>query len=153
MQERTKRAFEILADAYNNGTLAAGHCACCAVGNLVAATTYPIELELLKVIISKRDLGISLQCARWTTTWTGNTVFFEVAQNTGYSERELYFIERAFEENTKIDVYDYHRYPKYRIKEDQFNGLKAVAEVLLELDTDPFDIEEVFLNKLEYAHN
>lgn len=55
---------------------------------------------------------------------------------TGYSEEEMSKIEAAFEDNTKIDIMYYPDYTEQEILEDQYNGLAAVLDVMLELDNE-----------------
>lgn len=158
MTNRIQNAIDVLLDAINNGTLAKGHCAACAVGNLVAhaigcevpkpamledfyADTWSIWNRLFYTdstgVQQKRDEPIEL---------------IEEALNliskTGFSEDELAQIEYAFETNTKHRFEEYPALTDSEIKQDQIKGLEAVVKVMFSFDEIKEDIQEVFTSKV-----
>jgi len=148
--ERFNRAYTALVNAYHNGTLAKGHCSACAVGNMVASShrlmvPNPLELTYQTSILTKDDLDISDWKFLFEThngyqsLSLGDTYNQEkgrlVIKETGYSVEELAKIEFAFEISTRISWRDYYISTEQQILEDQFNGLSAVLDVLLELDS------------------
>ena len=58
----------------------------------------------------------------------------EIEELTGYSWKEMAMVEYVFETNTQILFEDYHDFSEKEIMEDQFKGLMAVMDVLIELD-------------------
>lgn len=136
MTERFNKAYNSLVNAFYNGTLAKGTCKACAVGNIVA------DAIGIKARVPKNtEEHITIDDNEY---WDA-IVFSSSAHNnkieglkcviaTGYSGQELLLIERAFENNTDINWDEYNKSSEQDILEDQFNGLCAVVDVLLELD-------------------
>jgi len=124
--ERFNRAFDILTQAYFNGTLHKGTCAACACGNLItAARGISIPKNLFdnhEVHQKLADSMLSAELLLWDEP------------KTGYTRRELSKVENAFENNTFIHWQTYAYYSEQEILEDQYNGLCAVFEVLCQLD-------------------
>jgi hypothetical protein len=127
MTERFKRAYDLLVKAYYNEDLMAGECTACAVGNICGGSTWVGEINALR----NRFL---MDGVCYGTLYGPQLCEHELIAITGYSVKELHLIERAFEQNTKIKHHHYTVTPKQVILEDQFNGLKAVLEVMLKLD-------------------
>ena len=146
MTERFEKAYNALLKAFMNDTLASGTCKACAVGNIIA--------DAMDGVVYKDDDTDDFDCnvdnAWWkdvfVTSESGQTIYkvkddgnikvyrkrmFEL---TGYEWHELARIEKTFENNTKIKNYSYPDYGEHEIMEDQFNGLMAVMDVLIELD-------------------
>lgn len=150
MTQRFEKAYNALLKAFMNDTLASGTCKACAVGNIIA--------DAMDGVVYKDDDTGDFDCnvdnAWWkdvfVTSESGQTIY-KVENNgnikvyrkrmfelTGYEWHELAWIEREFENNTKIKAFSYPDYKEHEVMEDQFNGLMAVMDVLIELD----DIEE-----------
>jgi hypothetical protein len=138
--ERFNRAYDALVKAFFEGTLAAGHCRACAVGNIVAGGLgFKIEKSALEIhaayptTIWVKGVRESQGCGSLNQDWPGcsESVIIGI---TGYSFRELLDIEDAFEESSIIKVDEYKYRTEQEILEDQFNGLCAVVDVLLKLD-------------------
>ena len=135
--ERFKKAYTALVNAYHNGTLAKGTCQACAVGNIVA--------DAMGAKIFKGDFGYfdcdqdngfwsDMFCSGMTVAFISNFKAEKLLKLTGYSYVELAKVEKAFEFNCRIEEDDYNIHSEQEILEDQFNGLSAVLDVLLELD-------------------
>lgn len=148
--KRFNKATEALYNAFFNGTLAKGNCAYCAVGNLVADSIgYKVELDTVyykeydsfpntswrHLFCTSSDVHDGT-CIR--STRTDDPTLIEKAlkeiQSTGYSEQELSKVEFAFETNTRIHLDRYYQHSEQEILEDQYNGLVAVFNVLLEIE-------------------
>ena len=148
MTQRFEKAYNALLNAFMNDTLAKGTCTACAVGNIVA------DAMGAKVYSQHSDSSIVFRCSNNNDWWkemfiTGNDGqrITKISQNsevkklrkdilnlTGYTWRELARVEKAFEENTKIRYNKYFDYTPEEIMQDQFNGLMAVMDVLIELE-------------------
>lgn len=75
---------------------------------------------------------------------------YELLVPTGYSAQELAQVENAFEKATKLHIRDYYGQTDTTIKNDQFNGLVAVMDVLCRLDgVDATPYKEAFEFKLD----
>lgn len=83
--------------------------------------------------------------------WRGEAkLALEAIAATNYSMDELRQVENVFEVSTKIDVQNYAKHTEDEIKEDQFNGLVAVIELLCQLDgIDAAPYKEAFEFKLD----
>lgn len=142
MTPRFEKAYNALVNAFFNGTLAKGTCTACAVGNIVA--------DAQEGIIKLEEDGL-YSCSTTNRFWSylfmtgydgtqSNNIdklpssSLELYRLTGYKAEELAKVEFAFETNTKIDYDRYCRYDEQSILEDQYKGLCAVVDVLLELD-------------------
>jgi len=158
MTNRIKNAIDIFLDAINKGTLVKGHCAACAVGNLVAA-------GMGGTITINYDYG-EAKCDK--DNWAWNLYFFtcggkqkvtnymqdvpSVVKNikaTEFTGKELMKIEYAFETNTDIPLADYQYCSPEAIRADQISGLNAVVKVMLGFDDCSDSVAEVFTNKAE----
>lgn len=160
MTPRISKAIDIFLDALNKGLLASGTCACCAVGNLVAAAMgykpvlYPVEPMIAPM--QKNEV--------WIRSFQPNigpgelhpkyrNISLEEANKaieaTDFTLKELKLIESAFEANTHIPIWLYaHKTPE-EIRVDQINGLEAVVKVMLEFDKQPDEVREVFTVRAE----
>lgn len=157
MTKRFNKAYDVLVQAFFNGTLAKGDCKCCAVGNIVAgAYGATIEIHEGTATCSMiNHLWKALFCTSWgiqakRVPYYGKTYIEEALYSieaTGYSEEELAKVEYAFETNTNIHIEDYCKNSEQDILEDQYNGLCAVFDVLCELDNIPK--EPKYSNKLK----
>ncbi|QJW91564.1 hypothetical protein HNV11_20365 [Spirosoma taeanense] len=145
-KNRFDRAISALVKGYLNGTLAKGHCAACAVGSLVA------EGVGGKVFRKKRLLlGQTYDCSVPNSDWQDVFVTYlnrpQIQRpyrytgaakiqidSTGYTWQELALVEEAFEMNTKLHFKTYPICTPEEIDTDQYNGLKAVFEVLCEIE-------------------
>lgn len=139
MTQRFEKAYSALVNAYFNGTLVKGMCTACAVGNIVA--------DAQGGVISVNN---GIRCTTHSNFWGALfathrdmqvnriSIYPQEADRllslTGYTAHELAEVEFAFETNTKIHVNMYEVVCEQFILQDQFNGLCAVVDVLLELD-------------------
>lgn len=78
-----------------------------------------------------------------------NAAYLAIAP-TGYSAQELSEIESAYEMATKIRFDQYPKHTQEEIKEDQYNGLMAVTDVLCALDGNADEAPE-FRKAFEYS--
>lgn len=162
MTPRIQKAIDIFLDAINQGTLAKGSCAACAVGNLVANG---IGGKIYKKN-NDFDLRFYFDCDKENSYWgrlfytadgrqrfNEESIFYEKAieniKATDFTLKELMKIEYAFETNTCIDFNIYNNYSKEEIRKDQIKGLEAVVKVMLEFDEQRDDVKEVFTSKAE----
>lgn len=148
MTQRFEKAYNALYNAFMNDTLAKGTCTACAVGNIVADA-------MGAKVYSQGDMdSISFHCSNDNHWWgemfvTGSDgqSITKISENskvkqlrkkilnlTGYTWRELAKVEKAFEESTKIQHTHYLECTPEEVMEDQFKGLMAVMDVLIELD-------------------
>jgi len=129
-------SVNVLVKAYLNDTLVNGHPCGCAVGNLIA-DSYGLKVE------AWFDEYDELYLAKWDNSENDGFAWFtlihplrlgresndelgrEQISKTGYSECEVYRIEKAFEQ---FDGY-------YELSKDDimFKGLMAVVDVLAEI--------------------
>ena len=166
MTQRFERAYNALYNAFMNNTLAKGYCVACAVGNILADAQggkVTVEIENGKVMIDA-----NVENNFWSTLFitTKNGQFFYddhtdlskkrkrlILSLTGYTWLELAKVEFAFETACKISGSWYPRHTEQEIMEDQFNGLMAVMDVLIELDSieEGTEYKETFKNKFTVA--
>lgn len=143
--ERFKKAYNALVNAFYNGTLQAGNCRACAVGNIVASCiNFELKPEHLEIATEGLDNTGWIKSVREAfhissgdiseKVWNKQYTSIELHDITGYSPLELAKIESVFEENTYLKNYFEISYSEEELLEDQYNGLVAVVEVLLELD-------------------
>lgn len=143
MTERFDKAYNALVRAYFEGTLAANTCTACAVGNIVAdAQGGKIEMPSYENLIYPK---CNTDNTKWSILLLRSSIIDwsaykhidkELKELTGYNLQEVAKIERAFENNTKIDYLEYYQFTEKEILEDQYNGLSAVVDVLLKLDNE-----------------
>lgn len=162
MTNRIEKAIDIFLDAVNNGTLAKGTCAACAVGNLVA---HGMNGTILKRKSKFGDYDIfesDVENTDWSIAfitsagkqdihgWSFNdpSVLLNV-EATDFTVLELAQIEFAFETNTEITYDEYHLATAEEIRADQIKGLEAVVNVMMKFDDVKADVKEVFTNKLQ----
>lgn len=132
--KRFDQAYNALVKAYFNGTLASGSCIACAVGNMICDAT-GFEIDPKKMDDREyQDENIIMWYDSMMYNDNGLKIQKEVEELTGYDNSEIHKIEYAFEENTKIFCKLYYSNTEQEILEDQYNGLAAVVDVLLELD-------------------
>lgn len=161
MTQRFEKAYNALYKAFMNDTLAKGSCAACAVGNIVAdamgAKVYKLS--------SRFEYGCDVHNSWWSVMFMTNqhgqrintvkqdsrviVYRHRIKELTGYTWKELAEVERVFEQNTKISHVEYSNYSEKEIMEDQFNGLMAVMDVLIEFDNieEGNKCKETFRNK------
>lgn len=152
MTERFNKAFNALTKAYFEGTLAAGNCMCCVVGNLCAdAAGIDIREALAEMIDSEQNFPTS-EAAREILRSVASIWFEDVYgergiykelrpykkldsyQLTGYKPSELAAIEQAFEKTVEFKLRVYPYINNDQILEDQYKGLCAVIDVLLSFE-------------------
>lgn len=158
MTERIQKAINIFLVAINDGTLAAGNCAACAVGNLVA--------HGMDIKITKHDV-MFMNFDSPHSAWVDAFCFdddkdsrlyvndFMITDDrvqdcinaTDFSLEELYLIEMAFEKNSKISYHSYCLKSKKEIRADQIKALNAVIEVMKTFDNVSFDTKKEFTSK------
>lgn len=146
MTQRFEKAYNALYKAFMNDTLAKGSCTACAVGNIVADAMGERVYKLSSGFEYGCDVCNSWWSKMFFTTHCGQTITTvkedsrvivyrrRIKELTGYTWREMAEVERVFEQNTKIIHSRYCDYSEKEIMEDQFNGLMAVMDVLIELD-------------------
>ena len=168
MTPRIQKAIDIFLDAINEGTLAKGTCAACAVGNLVAygmgAKVVRDEFDYYAAQHSKGTRVVNSEWSRFFTTFRdgsrkmGTLPFSEIVRfpslqkaidDIGFTLEELSKIEYAFETNTLISWDSYHLYTPAKVRADQIKGLEAVIRVMLQFDEQQDDVKEVFTAKAE----
>lgn len=160
MTERIKKAIDIFLDAINEGTLAKGDCAACAVGNL-CANAIGIK-PVLKICGSTEPEAPHYIWKRLFFTSYGvqtiKTIFYSpdkvkeaeiLISKTDFSKEELMRIEYAFECNTFIKGTEYDEFSKQEIRADQIRGLEAVVKVMLEFDDCKEEVTEVFTKRAD----
>jgi hypothetical protein len=143
-----------------NDTLAKGTCTACAVGNIVADALGG------KVSRMRNDFVCDVPNTWWNTFFItvdneqeikhqrADPDYWRLKKITGYSIEELAKIEFAFERNTKIRYFRYDEHTEEQIMEDQFRGLMAVMDVLIELDNieEGTKYKESFNNKFIHEY-
>lgn len=144
MTQRFEKAYNALLNAFMNDALASGNCTACAVGNIIAdamgGKVYKscdgdfhcdVNNDWWKhvFITGKRQRITLIRQNEYVKKYRKR--MFEL---TGYKWKELARIEKTFEKNTKIKASSYHKHKEHEVMEDQFNGLMAVMDVLIELD-------------------
>jgi len=150
MTPRFEKAYNALYNAFMNDTLAKGTCTACAVGNIVAdaigAKVYSqqdVSNSTIRFFCSDdnhwwREMFFTGNCGQRITKITENKEVKQYRKNilnlTGYTWRELARVEKVFEKTTKILYHQYCYFKPEEIMQDQFNGLMAVMDVLIELD-------------------
>jgi hypothetical protein len=160
MTPRFEKAYNALYNAFMNNTLAKGTCTACAVGNIVA--------DALGGKVYKK--GDEYKCDIHNGWWSKFFVtitneqeikhkradpdYWRLKKLTGYSIEELAKIEFAFETNTKIRYFRYDEHTEEQIMEDQFRGLMAVMDVMIELDNieEGRKYKETFKNKFIHEY-
>lgn len=134
--ERFERAIAALVKGFFNGTLVKGHCAACAVGNIVAAgigceveiSKNAINTDWMNVFVTLHGDGQILH----PKDYFGNAK--RLIDSTFYSWQELARVENAFEKATVIHVDDYKKHTADEILNDQYRGLMAVVDVLCDIE-------------------
>lgn len=156
--DRFNKAYNALVNAFFNGTLAKGTCTACAIGNIVADA---MGAEIIRI-----DEGVStpyFTCEENNDFWKGifatNSKFqaryfgrypqleLRLKSLTDYTHLELAQVEETFERNTRISACDYGWVSEQQALEDQYNGLRAVVDVLLSFEentTNPIPYKEKF---------
>lgn len=156
MTKRFETAFNALTAAFFDGTLAKGNCSACAVGNIVAASmggkVYKLEDPDSGGIVFEANCTNDFWANLFHTTdfgtqyknkdlWGVPISSFQIIAFTKhlqtltlYKVDELAKVEHAFETNTAINWYEYKLHTEQAILEDQYSGLMAVMNVLIELD-------------------
>lgn len=121
--ERFDKAVTKLYNAFHNRTLDAFRCASCAVGQLLESSEWGGGHDF----INEKYRPLEVFCKN----------------NSGYSEEELYFVEKLFMEShlCKNSISE---------NEKQFNGLCAVIKYLCELDNIPNVMDYTKLFETEY---
>lgn len=141
MTQRIENAINVFLDAINNGTLAKGTCCACAIGNLIA--------DKINYKIEELDHDTSKPNGVWWDYVAGFNKKAEILNKLDFTINEVIEIEKAFENNTKINYLSYYNSSKKQIREDQINGLKAVIEVMMSFDDVKEDVDAVFTKKAE----
>lgn len=161
MTQRFEKAYNALLKAFMDDTLAKGTCTACAVGNIVA------DAMGTKVVrVSPSYFNCNRKNNFWGDLFVTDAFFHKqmiynekssrakyikarLKKLTGYSWKELAKIEYVFETNTKVLKGLYPLTDEKEIMEDQFNGLMAVMDVLIELDNieEGNKCKEAFKNK------
>jgi hypothetical protein len=137
IQNRFDRAIQALISAFFDGTLIKADCRACAVGNMVASSIGQ-KLDPKKLI----DIDYKCELRHWAHVFVSKPTYQVLKpecyggkakmliDSTNYTWQELAKVEKAFEDNTKINGSMYRRHSKDEIMQDQYNGLMAVVSVL-----------------------
>jgi hypothetical protein len=144
MTQRFEKAYNALYNAFMNDTLAPGTCTACAVGNIVADA---MGNKVGKLHTGEFHCDVNNEWWKHLFITTGRQTIYKLKDNgsvkhyrkkmfdlTGYRWYELAQVEYAFEKNTKIKTSYYDEHTEQEIMKDQFNGLMAVMDVLIQLD-------------------
>ena len=159
MTPRIQKAIDIFLDSLNNGTLVAGNCSACAVGNLVAEA-FGIKYHVDEIAVwYDRIEAINREYP--PTVWTNffmNGIVKDnndasekkamdiICKQTGFTLPELAAIERAFESNCYLKGIGHD---PIELRKSQIEGLAAVVEVMMGFDGIQEDVQEVFISKAE----
>jgi hypothetical protein len=164
MTKRIQTAIDIFLDAINEGTLAKGSCAACAVGNLVA---YGMDAKIVKDGVffdTEPRVHNNIWGGLFCTVGNSQSVttnIHEAIKHSWYKDLrksikkieftidELAKIEYTFETNTKIIHTQYDNYTKEEVRADQIKGLEAVVKLMLTFDEQVDDVKEIFTKKAE----
>jgi hypothetical protein len=165
MTERVQKAIDIFLDSLNDGTLIAGNCAACAVGNLVAANCgvklySKIDIYRDKTVSAEHDavflpeLGRPARLRSWIGLFcTGKKQtranikdfssevqeeMLAIVNRTGFTIDELAEIEYTFETVARY--------------QGVISALEAVVQVMLNFDDNVENVKEIFTNKAEAIH-
>lgn len=159
MTERIQKAIDVFLDSLNNGTLVAGNCSACAVGNLIA-DAFGMEYYLHgSVVCYDRIVPIN---EKSPTVWTKFFINGKmedcgtdpsekkamdiICKQTGFTLQELAAIERTFESSCSLKGRDHN---PIELRESQIKGLAAVVELMMTFDNVQEDVKEVFTSKAE----
>ena len=147
MNERLKNSIEVLQRAYLEETLDAGNCEACAVGNLVAASSYKGQSFDWRFIFCTADGEQVIYDFQSPWSEEADESYrkgLDAIKATGYSVEELARIEYAFE--TSLSDTDEIMMP---VHESQWVRLQAVLKVLFEIEGIEYDeeVEQPFLEK------
>lgn len=154
MTERFEKSYNSLVRAFFEGTLAKGTCTACACGNIIfdaignSGTPHNLAREIefnqsdnnyvgFDDVRARTSIALSLWASKREPRYGGYYVFDQyayVVNEAGYTGAEFAKIENAFEGNTRIAYYQYNLHNEQEILEDQYKGLCAVVDVLIELD-------------------
>jgi len=151
MTERFRKAYDSLVRAFFEGTLAKGTCIACACGNIIFdAVGEPVTKQDLEIhILEENEHLVRHKLRRADELWGNfrevsgslNNMMYGARAKTenminvaGYTAKEFARIEQAFETNTSISYRYYPHRSQEDILEDQYRGLCAVVDVLMELD-------------------
>ena len=144
MNDRLRNSIEVLQMAYLHGTLEAGDCTACAVGNLVAASSYEGNAKDWRFVFCTNEGTQEFYDARDPMYGDEYNLGLKAIEATGYSVAELARIEYAFESALTEDEDD--NMPEHQ---SQWIRLQAVLEVLFEIEGIEYDeeVEQPFLEK------
>jgi hypothetical protein len=164
---RIQKAIDIFLDAINNGTLAKGDCAACAVGNLVGAglgskitskTVFSNHFQTNKLVFEASPSNTGWSHAFATNVLGEQKVDYkyfehidvlEAVEATDFSLEELIQIEAVFENKTLIYASSYLNHTDGEIRKDQIRGLTAVVKLMMTFDEVTEDVEKVFTEKAQ----
>lgn len=128
-KELFNETVSTLVHAFMNNELEKGNCYACAVGNICKKAE--------RITRVSRDVWLNVFCTSGNYQLVDSSGYRlstkDLIDATGYTWQELAKIEFAFETNTGISYLKYHKYTKKEVAEDQFNGLMAVVDVLIDI--------------------
>ena len=144
MNDRLRNSIEVLQMAYLHGTLTAGDCVACAVGNLVAASSYEGHSFDWRFVFCTQNNAQLFFGPKDKDFGKYYPIGLQAIEATGYSVAELARIEYAFE--TAIRREDALRMPRH---ESQWISLQAVLKVLFDIEGIEYnqEVEQPFLEK------
>ena len=153
MNDRLKNSIEVLQRAYLTEELIAGNCQACAVGNLVAASSYTGDAGAWRYVFCTDRLDDNLEPIQtfykpgdgyMLVNTRGYNDGLSAIKATGYSLKQLarieYACESAIEQGSDIDM------PEHK---SQWIRLQAVLKVLFDIEGISYDpeVEQPFLEK------
>lgn len=121
MTERFKKAYDALVTAFFEGRLNKWDCAACAVGSIIHGCLGAEEADWAAPVYIKGGVKYNVPWGSYSAS--SGVVNIDVVQLTGYAKKEIAKIEEVF-----------MRYCEGLSLEDQYKGLCAVVDVLMELD-------------------
>ena len=169
MTKRIQNAIDIFLDAINEGTLAKGTCAACAVGNLVAhgmgskVVNEDMLFETKPFVVNSIWSNLFMTDSfgyqsLWSHKPNGLDEMIkqpeykslrDAMEKIDFTVDELRQIEYVFETNTELTYYVYRNHTKEEVRADQIKGLVAVVKLMLTFDEQVDDVKEVFTTKAE----
>ena len=144
MTNRLKNSIEVLQMAYLHGKLEANNCQACAVGNLVAASSYEGEARDWRYVFCTNEGIQRFYDPRDEVFGVRYDLGLEAIEATGYSVDELARIEFTFE--TALSKEAEYKMPEHQ---SQWIRLQAVLKVLFDIEGIEYnqEVEQPFLEK------
>lgn len=157
MNDRLRNSIEVLQRAYLTEELIAGNCQACAVGNLVAASSYTGDAGAWRYVFCTDRLDDNLEPIQtfykpgdgyMLVNTRGYNDGLSAIKATGYSLKQLARIEYAFESAVDHE-FDEDGFDPKLDHNYQWIRLQAVLKVLFDIEGISYDpeVEQPFLEK------